>query len=442
MQIEDLSPPSIPSLDEQRDALQKGLGRVVQWAKAGQLASDPLLTACLFDQRFDIQCEDNRGDWIWSLIQITGNQNRFRDPIKEALRSVTVERDSYQLCVLAFHYAHAGDTEFRKILYELVERRPFIESPDIGMWQLVELDGESAFDFITRLRGRQFLTENWDWYDECFIEDSIEVIGEQRVDQLLRESTDTDIRRFAAMRIKNVKPTAASEDVPQSHIQRMQSISVEEALQATQSKERSYWLRSWGMHASEQDLEQILKHLWQEQNPTTIAKLLQVFSKRSMPRFDPRLFELCRHLNPDVQHWAFQALEPNADPIVRQFALSELANPTLQRLVVSLFRNNFVPGDETRLFNELELPEDKHQRHSMLMDMIKVLEENEVANARDLGLLCYFYTPCQECRYYAARLLHDRNVAPEWLIDECRYDANENCQSIGTATEDDSESSE
>ena len=61
MKFGDYSPPSSPTLDQQRDALQKGLGRAMQWAVNGRLDDELLLEACLRDQRFDWQAEDSRG---------------------------------------------------------------------------------------------------------------------------------------------------------------------------------------------------------------------------------------------------------------------------------------------------------------------------------------------------------------------------------------------
>lgn len=60
MKFIDFSPSASPALAEQRDALQKGLGRAVQWARIGCLADAPLLGACLTDQRYDMQFEDSR----------------------------------------------------------------------------------------------------------------------------------------------------------------------------------------------------------------------------------------------------------------------------------------------------------------------------------------------------------------------------------------------
>ncbi len=81
MNFIDFSPSASPSLEQQRDALQKGLGRAVQWAETGCLADGPLLNACLTDQRYDLQVEGSRTDWLWRMILRLEAKDRFRVPI-------------------------------------------------------------------------------------------------------------------------------------------------------------------------------------------------------------------------------------------------------------------------------------------------------------------------------------------------------------------------
>lgn len=45
MKFADYSPPATPSVDQQRDALKKGLGRAMQWAISGRLDEATLLDA-------------------------------------------------------------------------------------------------------------------------------------------------------------------------------------------------------------------------------------------------------------------------------------------------------------------------------------------------------------------------------------------------------------
>jgi hypothetical protein len=67
LEFHDFSPPINPTLDQQSDGLKKGLGRALKWATRGVLSTGALLEACLHDQRFDRQDEDNRGEWLWKI---------------------------------------------------------------------------------------------------------------------------------------------------------------------------------------------------------------------------------------------------------------------------------------------------------------------------------------------------------------------------------------
>lgn len=80
----------------------------MQWAIAGVLDPNPLFDACLHDQRFDRQCESNRGEWLWWIATTAGLLQHLRDPAISALRVVTDSGDADQLCDLAFHFAHDG----------------------------------------------------------------------------------------------------------------------------------------------------------------------------------------------------------------------------------------------------------------------------------------------------------------------------------------------
>ena len=122
MRFGDYAPPSSPSLDQQCDALRKGLGRAMQWAMSGRLDDAPLLMACRENQVFDTQCEDSRGEWLWRLMQAIGATVRFREPILHALHEFSDERNSIQLCELAKMYGKAlGNFALRKICHGVAE---------------------------------------------------------------------------------------------------------------------------------------------------------------------------------------------------------------------------------------------------------------------------------------------------------------------------------
>jgi hypothetical protein len=98
--------------------------------------------------------------------------------------------------------------------------------------------------------------------------------------------------------------------------------------------------------------------------------------------------------------------------------------------VVALFINNYRQDDEQRILGAMELPVDACELHWLLMDVIKVLEKNSGADSSRLGVISYASTPCENCRYYAARLLLNQQVAPQWLKEECRHDSGEDCREL------------
>ncbi len=94
MEIVDYSPSDSPTSDQQQDALRKGLGRAMGWAKCGKLDRNLLLKACLEDQRFDVQFEEYRGHWLWRLIETVDAVNEFRAPLFHALNTLEDEESA------------------------------------------------------------------------------------------------------------------------------------------------------------------------------------------------------------------------------------------------------------------------------------------------------------------------------------------------------------
>ena len=429
MKFGDYSPPACPSLDQQRDALRKGLGRALQWALNGRLDDEPLLEACLRDQRFDAQVEDSRGDWLWRIIQGLCARDRFGVPILHALYELSDERNAKQLCELAQHYAGTGDDNFRNRLYEIVEQKPFADSARLGEEEIIALDNERAFLFAAKVRGRALLDREWEWDDGSLIDLASERFGEGQVSSLLDASSDEAVRRFGEGRRRDAQKR--SEQLQQnSSREKMAATPVEEIIRAAGGESKCFWFRGWGKHADEVDLRTILQRLWAEKEPRVTANLLKVFSARALPEFDARIIEMCRHGDEEVRRQAVRALEPNAHPLIREFALTELQRGLRDGYLVALFVNNYRQGDEQRILKAMELPEDEGEQHWLLMDVIKVLEKNPEADCSRLGVIAYALTPCEKCRYDAARLLHQRQLAPEWLKHECRHDSGKECREL------------
>lgn len=426
----DYAPAAFPSRQQQRDALRKGLGRAVQWASAGRLDDGALLEACLQDQRFDRQVEDPRGEWLWEMVRATGAVTRFRVPILHALHDLSDDTATAdQLCGLARQYGSTGDEAFRSRLYEIVEQKPIADSPWLGEEELVGLDGERGFLFAAVVRGRSLAGREWDWDDGTLIDIAAKSLGEGRVHDLLQESSGEAIRRFREgwLQEKQRKAERVSAD---AHRARMAAIPAEEAIRAAETGGNCSWLPGWGMYADEVSLQTVVRHLRGAREPGVIASLLRVFRRRALPQFDSCFIDFCCHADQGVRRQAVAALRNTAHPLAREFALGELRNGIRSGSEVELFIRNYRAGDEQRILESLEMPEDASELHWLLMGVSKILEANPEANRLPLCLVSYALQPCSSCRCRDARLLIDGRVAPAWLVEECRHDADADCRQL------------
>lgn len=437
----DPRPSLTPTLDEQRDALRKGLGRAVQWAFAGTLEDAPLLEACTQNLVYDTQIDGLRTEWLWRLIEIADGAERFRDAIHTALTPPTERDDIAQLVGLAYHYAARGHEEFRSILYALVEHNPFPNDwPGLAEEEIVRLDGAEGFLFAVRIRGAQLADRKWEWDDHWLGEHAIKQLGREKVAFLLEEGKDASVRRYYAGWLRDQQEKEERGRLPKSergkdaYVARMKRIPFDKVVEDIQgTTNMKYILRGWGAHASDEHLRTVLDLLWSAESPAVSINALAVFAKRPLPTFDPRLIDLCTHADEDVRGQAFSALAMNTHPLVRAFALSRIQAP-LHPTTVGLFIQNYERGDEDLLVKALELPNDVDDIHWLMGEILEMLEENEEADPSALGLIIYANTPCQQCRVRAVRLLRDRTTLPDWMPDECRYDAEEECRKLFNET--------
>lgn len=434
MEIMKMEPVGRPDSVHLEDALPKGLGRALLWAKKGLWRhKDLLLHACLHDLRYDRQCEESRGPWLWQLLEATGTTDEFRDAIFESLTTIDDGLAGQQRCELAVFYGRRGDDRFRQKLREIAVRKPDPTCPWLAEQELLDLEGEAGFLLIAQHRGASLAARGWDWDDRSFVAEAMAKLGEATVLELLAREAQTS---SAMKRLHDGWLAAQVEDArPQieSHAERMRNISLSTVIDIAEAKQRQAGLlRGWGKHAQDADLDVIRDRLFNTQDPATLAHYLWIFSNRPLREFDVRFLDLLDHADEQVRFRAFAAIGMNAHPAIRQFALDHLHDRIVEDNFLELFIRNFEPGDEARILHALPMPADIDQRHAMLMDLCHILENNPQSKCAELAEIIYFWTPCGNCRYNAVKRLIERQVAPPWLIEECCHDAMEDIRQLAT----------
>lgn len=422
MKLPNYAPSQNPSLDQQRDALRKGLGRAYQWAETGKLDHKELLDACLSDLRFDHQCEDARGLWLWELVGVLDLVDDFRRPIFASLADLA--EHGAQRCQLAGCYAAQGDSAFQEALYVIAQTRPAPLEPWLGEAELLAIEPAMAVTTIAAVRGRELARRPWDWDDEAWLREAEERLGSEQVARLLDTSRHADVIRYREQ-LREHRP------LTEKPIKRSQRLSVAAIIEDAETGDSAYGpFRYWALHAPPAELDLIFDKLLAADEPRVVERYLRLFGARSFPRLHPRLFELCRYDDLQLRRRALRALRNVSDPAVRRFALALLDESPFVWESVQLFRKNYQLGDEAHLLDRIELPPDEDERHWLLMEATHVLENNPAADPSQLGLLAYAELPRSVCRKSAAKLLLARDAAPPWLAHECRHDAAEDIRAL------------
>jgi hypothetical protein len=119
-------------------------------------------------------------------------------------------------------------------------------------------------------------------------------------------------------------------------------------------------------------------------------------------------------------------------PEVRALAIDCVRAGRHNKRELLLFRNNYQPGDWTVIREGLRWPSDKNEVHWTLSDLLEVFEANEVEEALEPLTLIYEHSPCTNCRRRALKSLHRMGRAPDWLLEECCFDADDGIRDIVT----------
>jgi hypothetical protein len=418
-------PAENPDSGQLRDAVQKGLGRALLWARQGLWQDkDILLNACLHDLRYDRQCEEARGPWLWGLMEAASLTNQFREAILATLPTVDNGLAGKQLCQFCVLYARGGDDRFRYGLQEIVTRKPDPTYPSLGEAELIDLDGEAGFAFAARLRAQSLAHREWDWDDALLFDVAAEKLGKLAVVALIdRESESSATMSHLCDEWRKADEKNGAEP-RQKHVDRMRQYSVDDIIHAAEvTRKQPGLFRGWGMYAHEADLRVILVRLLNSEDAVVLENYLRVFSNRPLPEFDVRILRLVDHEDENVRNRVFTALANNAHPSIRSFAVEQVQRRIDEFGFLELFIRNFQSGDEELLIKNIRIPGDVNRRHWLLMALTKVLEQNSECQCSELAVLAYGCTPCGSCRFHSAKLLITRKVAPAWLVNECPFDA-------------------
>lgn len=443
--------PTIDSPAEFEQVLGLGLGRAILFLRQHDAAPyrDIILNACTHWTGYDQQAEAPRTTYLLEVLDAIGQAESYIEPILAALQSATEYRDQQQLVELAGSFARAGNDTARAALYELFDRND-AEEPFAWASELIKADGLEGFLYVAERIGAALLEDpaalgNDDWLLKSLFDDAEEWCGKDAVQQALeraareRPGTQAYVNAVAAIEAekwarralrKEARAERSTEPSERVSPRKAPYERIKRAIVDREPPSVSMMdLRYWGRDASGDDFVWAATDLLSTENENHLWKYLQIFCLRPFPLAIDRLLALVHHPNEQVMWAASQALSKISQPRVRAQGLEILADPGRRgsRKAAGVYRlvSSFEPGDEAVLIDLLETPRNAFEHHGIGTGALDILKAHPAADAVPILLALYAHGRCAHCRQEVVELLRQRGAVPDWMLEECRYDASE-----------------
>jgi hypothetical protein len=416
-----------PLMDEQTFARQlyQGLGRPNLHLRRHDAAPyhDALLHACIANPVYDRQCTGSRADYLFELLQLTGELPAFERRILGALADPGEDADIDQLFDFVRIFAQQGSREARELMYAACATS--IRAGDNeGVDQVVALDGVDGFLFVVGQFDQHTPAEPTDPPDEAPIRTLQRTLGDaesERVLAGLRESYAVVARYLAAVEAAQQRWNQAAKQ--RRLLSKAPYSELKQTIQEAHKGLVRLPLKQWGMHATESDLRAAAADLLLQTEPKHLIRYLQVFLGRPFPLPWEHLRPLAYHEHERVARLAILCLEQLEHPGIRSFAFDLIAANHYAGNAVGLFAENYRAGDERFFAELLERTDDVDELHTIGMNLRDVYEANEPLAAAPLLLELYERGPCSLCRTGFVDLLIEARRVPAWLAEESAYDA-------------------
>lgn len=420
--------------DDLEQMLHKGMGRAILYLKDKDLTEyrDLILDNCLHNRAYDRQCEYDRAEYPYQLVRLSSDKEFYVEGIVDALRTETDEQDLQYLYELAYLLAKDGHETARLAMYERFPRCA-MEGDNTGASELVKLDGIDGLLFVLRQLG-QNITDNRMWEITSAISDAEEQSSAEDVSRALRNAADDDPRMADLMRRlePEYSPYWSSDELQRRREQKSNPMAdrrkVVDGLTWEEMKAHNGFVSYaalWARLAPYIEFEKAALEFLAEDDPKKIKVYLRMFWQRSFPLHPQKLIDLVDSPDETISGFALSALSNVEHDEVRALFHRLYEHSEWAYMSVRLLESNYRDGDHLLIEKLINSETDSDNLHSVCFSTIDIYTDRSRPEATGLLLLAYEKTPCTRCRYRIFELLDELGNVPDWMIEECLYDAYE-----------------
>jgi hypothetical protein len=432
--------------------LERGLGRALLFLQANPNApvSDIVLECCLRNTTYDPQCEGSRATYLYEALEATGQDEVLGKQIMTVLAEYNSEEwewDQQQVMDITQEFAERKkDPWAREILYKLYEQHdPVDDFPDEDRY--IRLNGELGLKFIAQQNGRWLREERITWESLWFHVSMIDCSEKEMhlplwsaLQKFAQE--DSDIERY----LEALQRNRSKHEAPRKERKRETFAEIQSFIEAgTRKSLPRFW--NWGRWASDEEFQQAadflnleVNNLIAEADITKLQQYLAMFRFRPFPGPLSCLWELARSPDEALAIAAGRVLGQRCEPGTRELAFELLHREPPLLSALEMLVGNIQSGDEALLQEILSAQRDKdNEYHWVASDVLDILRDNRLPEEQKLLLEIYENGRCSICRKYCIKQLIRLGAAPDWLLNEGKYDSDpdirELCNNPAKATE-------
>lgn len=418
------------SRDELEAMLHKGMGRAIIYLKDKDLTEyrDLILDNCLHNRAYDVQCEDNRAEYLYPLISQSADAKFYRDEIIKALGEENDDYSFYQIFDLARLYALDGDEFARLAMYERFERR--VAEDSTGAGAIISVDGVEGLLYVIQQLDKY---ANDKFVEDCCYyirnaEDQLSVAG---VSQALKDAAEDN--SFIADILYKLEPEYSPywspEEIDRRREEKRERLFADlddvEDMDWEEVKNHKSFSRMavrWARLAPYSEFVKAAEDFLVEDDIEQITVYLKMYQICPFPLHPQKLIDLVSSPSLKITSKALNALAIIKHDDVRSLFQQLYNDSEWAYMSAKLLRQNYMDDDYKLIDALVKRETDPDRLHRMLFDVQDVYKDNPVQEAIGSLMQAYEKNPCSFCRYFVFKSINELDAVPDWMIEECFYD--------------------
>lgn len=400
------------------NSLKKGTGRALLIIKDNQSTdfSEIIFNACIEDLGYDPQCEGDRAEYLYEIIQASKQSSLLERKLTEKISSEEIEGwDLTQLFAIVKIFAANGNRTARTKLYEKFRLYRCEAYQAAGISEtLIDLNGLEALKFIAEIRGKELLESISDWDDNYSLNYTKEIILESNPLEYLKQiAIDNQYVQAYLNKIEeceqsrsNLPKVAWTYETIKAKIQRNKSM---------------YGLRRWG---DPDVMLRIAEDFVNEADTEISKKYLKAFRYYKFPLDFKHLIPFTKDSDELVRHCSLEALSYFENSDVREIALNNLNHRIDIGSSLKILANNFQEQDYKLIEQVIVEEKDDDDFHYLIGKVNDICEKNQTKFSLNALQTCYQRGHCSICRKTTVEIMLHNQILPNWIREEAAYDCN------------------